>query len=124
MQQIHGYTQCHWMPPLGKYLPHIAPADAMVINFGVPLRDKFCIWQFFVSNNNELLQQHIIVLLKLFEYKQIIFNSNKMNCLFTSFYCINHTIIFILNSCSVYNMTTICHLTILSLTIYCILETI
>jgi hypothetical protein len=22
------------MPPLGKYLPHIAPADAMVIDFG------------------------------------------------------------------------------------------
>jgi hypothetical protein len=23
------------MPPLGKYLPRIAPADAMVIDFGI-----------------------------------------------------------------------------------------
>ena len=27
--------RCNWMPPSGKYLPHIAPADAMVIDFGV-----------------------------------------------------------------------------------------
>jgi hypothetical protein len=26
------------MPPLGKYLPRIAPADAMVIDFGVKNR--------------------------------------------------------------------------------------
>ena len=30
-----GFTQGHWMPPLGKYLPRIAPADTMVIDFGV-----------------------------------------------------------------------------------------
>jgi hypothetical protein len=27
--------RCHWTLPLGKYLPCIAPADAMVIDFGV-----------------------------------------------------------------------------------------
>ncbi len=32
MEQVHGYTRCHWKLPLGKYLPRIAPADAMVIN--------------------------------------------------------------------------------------------
>ena len=26
--------RCHHMPPLGKYSPCIAPADAMVIDFG------------------------------------------------------------------------------------------
>ena len=29
MEQIHGYTRCHWMLPLGKYLHRIPPADAM-----------------------------------------------------------------------------------------------
>ena len=33
MQHVQGYLRSHWMPPLGKYSPHIAPADAMVINF-------------------------------------------------------------------------------------------
>ena len=32
------YPRCHWMLPLGKYLPLIAPADAMVIDFGVKNR--------------------------------------------------------------------------------------
>jgi hypothetical protein len=37
----------------------------------LPLNDNFCIWQKNVSNYNELLQQHIIVLLiqKWFNYK-------------------------------------------------------
>jgi hypothetical protein len=34
MEQIHGYTRCHWPPPSGKYLHRITPADAMVIDFG------------------------------------------------------------------------------------------
>ena len=34
MEQVHGYTRCHWTLPLGKYLPHIALADAMVIDVG------------------------------------------------------------------------------------------
>ena len=33
MQHVQGYLRSHWMPSLGKYSPHIAPADAMVINF-------------------------------------------------------------------------------------------
>jgi hypothetical protein len=33
MQHVQGYLRSHWMPPLGKYSPRIAPADAMVINF-------------------------------------------------------------------------------------------
>jgi hypothetical protein len=33
MQYVQGYLRSHWTPPLGKYLPHIAPADAMVIDF-------------------------------------------------------------------------------------------
>jgi hypothetical protein len=33
MQHVQGYLRSHWMPPLGKYLPHITPADAMVIDF-------------------------------------------------------------------------------------------
>jgi hypothetical protein len=33
MQHVQGYLRSHWMPPLGKYLPRIAPADAMVIDF-------------------------------------------------------------------------------------------
>ena len=32
--QIKGYPRCHQTPPLGKYLPRIAPADVMVIDFG------------------------------------------------------------------------------------------
>jgi hypothetical protein len=35
MQHVQGYLRSHWTMPLGKYLPHIALADAMVINFGV-----------------------------------------------------------------------------------------
>jgi hypothetical protein len=35
MQQVQGYLRSHWTPPLGKYLPRIAPADAMVIDFGL-----------------------------------------------------------------------------------------
>ncbi len=35
MVQVHGYTRCHHMPQLGEYLHHIAPAAAMVIDFGV-----------------------------------------------------------------------------------------
>jgi hypothetical protein len=35
MKYIHGYFRSHWTPPLGKYSPHITPADAMVIDFGV-----------------------------------------------------------------------------------------
>jgi len=31
--QVLGYPICHWTPPSGKYSPHIALADAMVINF-------------------------------------------------------------------------------------------
>jgi hypothetical protein len=34
-QHVQGYLRSHWMPPLGKYSPRIAPADAMVINFVV-----------------------------------------------------------------------------------------
>ena len=33
MEHIQGFTRSHWTPPSGDYLPHIAPADAMVINF-------------------------------------------------------------------------------------------
>jgi hypothetical protein len=33
MQHVQGYLRSHWTPPLGKYLPHIALADAMVIDF-------------------------------------------------------------------------------------------
>ncbi len=32
---LEGYPRCHCTPPSGKYLPRIAPADAMVIDFGV-----------------------------------------------------------------------------------------
>ena len=31
---VQGYLRSHWDPPSGKYSPHIALADAMVINFG------------------------------------------------------------------------------------------
>jgi hypothetical protein len=33
MQHVWGYLGSHWTLPLGKYLPCITPADAMVINF-------------------------------------------------------------------------------------------
>jgi hypothetical protein len=33
MQHVHGYLRSHWLPPLGKYSPHIALADVMVIIF-------------------------------------------------------------------------------------------
>jgi hypothetical protein len=33
MQHVMGYLRSHWTPPLDKYLPHIAPANTMVINF-------------------------------------------------------------------------------------------
>ena len=35
IQHDQGYLslRSHWMSPVGKYSPHIAPADAMVINF-------------------------------------------------------------------------------------------
>jgi hypothetical protein len=33
MQHVQGYLRSHWTPPLGKYSPHIALADAMVIDF-------------------------------------------------------------------------------------------
>ena len=34
MKQVCSYTRCHWTLLLGKDLPRIAPADAMVIDFG------------------------------------------------------------------------------------------
>jgi hypothetical protein len=34
-KNIQGYPRCHWTPPSGNFLPRIASADAMVINFGV-----------------------------------------------------------------------------------------
>ncbi len=33
--QVLGYPRCYWMLPLGDYLPCIAPADTMVIDFDV-----------------------------------------------------------------------------------------
>jgi len=33
LPRSQGYLRSHWTPPLGKYLPRIAPADAMVIDF-------------------------------------------------------------------------------------------
>jgi len=35
MKHVQGYLRRHWTPPPGKYLPHIARADTMVIDFGV-----------------------------------------------------------------------------------------
>jgi hypothetical protein len=32
--KFRATTICPWMLPSGKYSPRIAPADAMVINFG------------------------------------------------------------------------------------------
>jgi hypothetical protein len=34
MEHISGFTRSHWMLPLGKCLPRIAPAAAKVIDFG------------------------------------------------------------------------------------------
>jgi len=36
--KVLGYPRCHWKPPLGDYLPCIAQADALVIDFGVKNR--------------------------------------------------------------------------------------
>ena len=33
MQRVQGYLGKHWTPPLSESLPHIAPADAKVIDF-------------------------------------------------------------------------------------------
>jgi hypothetical protein len=33
MQHVQGYLRSHWTSPLGKYLPCITQADAMVIHF-------------------------------------------------------------------------------------------
>ena len=33
MQHVQGYLICHWTPPLGNYLPRIALAYVIVINF-------------------------------------------------------------------------------------------
>ena len=38
---IARYPRCQWMLPLGKYSPHIAPVDAMVINLGV--KESSCV---------------------------------------------------------------------------------
>ena len=35
---LEGYPRCLWTPPSGEYLPRIAPADAMVIDFGIKNR--------------------------------------------------------------------------------------
>jgi hypothetical protein len=35
MERIQGFTHCHWMQPSDKYTCRIAPAAAMVIEFGV-----------------------------------------------------------------------------------------
>ena len=40
MQHVQGYLRCDWTPPLGRYLPHIALVDAMIINFGLKNRAK------------------------------------------------------------------------------------
>ena len=34
-KHVQGYLKSHWTPPVGDYLPRIALADAMVIDFGV-----------------------------------------------------------------------------------------
>jgi hypothetical protein len=34
MEHIQGFPRSHWMPPLGECLRRIAPAAAMVDNFG------------------------------------------------------------------------------------------
>jgi len=40
MEAVHGCTGSHWTPPLGKYLHHIVPAAAMVID----LAQKIKLW--------------------------------------------------------------------------------
>jgi len=35
MKQVRGYLRSHWTPSSSKYLPRIALADAMVVDFGV-----------------------------------------------------------------------------------------
>jgi hypothetical protein len=35
MEHILGLTESHWMLPPGECMRRIAPADAMVIKFGV-----------------------------------------------------------------------------------------
>jgi hypothetical protein len=37
MKHVQGYLISHWTPPSGDYLPCIALADAMVINFCVKI---------------------------------------------------------------------------------------
>jgi hypothetical protein len=39
MKHVQGYPRSHWTPPSGNYLPRIASADAMVIDFGINNRD-------------------------------------------------------------------------------------
>jgi hypothetical protein len=34
IEHIKGFTRSHWMPPWGECLRNIAPAAAMVSNFG------------------------------------------------------------------------------------------
>ena len=34
MEQIHGYTRCHWMPPSGKKFAPYSPGGRHGINFG------------------------------------------------------------------------------------------
>ena len=41
MEAVHGCTESHWTPPLGKYLHHIAPATTMVIH----LAQKIELWR-------------------------------------------------------------------------------
>jgi len=39
VRQVQGYPRCHCTPQSGKYSPRrVAPADAMVIDFGVKNR--------------------------------------------------------------------------------------
>ena len=42
MKQVRGYTRCHWTLPLGKNLPRVASADAMVIDFGSKIELRHC----------------------------------------------------------------------------------
>jgi hypothetical protein len=35
IEQVHGFTQSHWIPLSDKYSHRIAPADAMIISFGI-----------------------------------------------------------------------------------------
>jgi hypothetical protein len=40
MRHAQGFTQSHWMPPLGKYWLRITPVDAMVINLLMPYKTQ------------------------------------------------------------------------------------